>query len=129
MTTKIQNIESRKNILKDRLCHRRVLIIFDDVNSLDQLNALCGSSKWFGSESQIIITTRDRHILSGNRVNHIFQMKYVDENESVELFSWHAFMQATPTKDFAEISRNVVKYSGCLPLALEVLGSYCLREE
>ena len=98
--------------------------VLDDVNTLDQLNALCGSHKWFGSGSRIIITTRDRHILSGNRVNKVFKMKYMDENESIELFSWHAFKQASPTKDFAEISRNVVEYSGGLPLALEILGSY-----
>ncbi|RHN50203.1 putative winged helix-turn-helix DNA-binding domain, leucine-rich repeat domain, L [Medicago truncatula] len=126
MTTKIQNIESGKNILKDRLWHKRVLIVLDDVNTLEQMNALCGSSKWFGSGSRIIITTRDKHILSRNRVSQVFKMKHLDENESIELFSWHAFKNATPTKDFAEISRDVVEYSGGLPLALEVLGSYLL---
>ena len=124
MTTKIQSIEFGKLVLKDRLCHKRVLILLDDVNTLDQLNALCGSHKWFGSGSRIIITTRDRHILCGNRVNKVFKMKHMDESESIELLSWHAFKQASPTKDFAEISRNVVDYSGGLPLALEVLGSY-----
>ncbi|CAJ2665830.1 unnamed protein product [Trifolium pratense] len=129
MTTKIKNIESGKNILMDRLCHKRVLIVLDDVNTLDQLNALCGSHKWFGLGSRIIITTRDRHILCGNRVNQVFKMKHMDESESIELFSWHAFKQVSPTKDFVEISRNVVEYSGGLPLALEVLGSYlCDRE-
>ncbi|KAI5413575.1 hypothetical protein KIW84_057952 [Lathyrus oleraceus] len=124
MTTKIQSIENGKIILKDKLCHRRVLIVLDDVNTLDQLNALCGSHKWFGLGSRIIITTRDRHILRCNRVNEVYEMKNMDESESVELFSWHAFKQASPAKDFAEISRNVVEYSGGLPLALEVLGSY-----
>jgi hypothetical protein len=124
MTTKIPSIEYGKIILKDKLRHKRVLIVLDDVNTLDQLNALCGSRTWFGSGSRIIITTRDRHILRGNRVNQIFKMKHMDESESIELFSWHAFKQASPTKDFAEISRNVVEYSGGLPLALEVLGSY-----
>jgi len=124
MATKIQSIECGKSILKDRLCHKRVLILLDDVNTLDQLNALCGSRKWFGSGSRIIITTRDRHILSGNRVNKVFKMKHMDESDSIELFSWHAFKQASPAKDFAKISRNVVEYSGGLPLALEVIGSY-----
>jgi hypothetical protein len=128
-TTKIKNIELGKNILMDRLCHKRVLIVLDDVNTLDQLNALCGSHKWFGLGSRIIITTRDRHILRGNRVNQVFKMKHMDKNESIELFSWHAFRQASPTKNFAEISRNVVEYSGGLPLALEVLGSYLFERE
>ncbi|KAK2420077.1 disease resistance protein RPV1 [Trifolium repens] len=90
-TTKIQNIDSGKVILKDRLCHKKVLLILDDVNESEQLDALCGSYKWF---------------------------------ESIELFSWHAFKQVSPKKDFAEISGKVVEYSGRLPLALEVLGRY-----
>ncbi|XP_024641851.1 disease resistance protein RUN1 isoform X2 [Medicago truncatula] len=128
-TTKIQSIENGKIILKDRLCHKRVLIVLDDVNTLDQLNVLCGSHHWFGLGSRIIITTRDRYILRGSRVNLIYEMKHMDDSESIELFSWHAFKQASPTKDLAGISRNVVEYSGGLPLALEVLGSYLFDRE
>ncbi|CAI8604055.1 unnamed protein product [Vicia faba] len=51
-------------------------------------------------------------------------MKEMEESESIELFSWHAFKQVKLKEDFAEISKNVVEYSGGLPLALEVLGSY-----
>ena len=122
--TEIPNIESGKMTLEERLCHKRILLILDDVNSLDQLNALCGSHRWFGSGSRIIITTRDKHILRGNRVDRVYTMKEMDENEAIELFSWHAFKQASPRKDFAGISKKIVEYSGGLPLALEVLGSY-----
>jgi len=128
-TTKIQNIESGKSILKERLCHKRVLLVLDDVNKLDQLNALCGSCKWFAPGSRIIITTRDKHILRRDRVNKTYSMKEMDESESLELFSWHAFKQTSPTVDFSEISRNVVMYSGGLPLALEVIGSYLFDRE
>nr|ACF19650.1 TIR-NBS-LRR RCT1 resistance protein [Medicago truncatula] len=128
-TTKIQNVESGISILNGRLCHKRVLLVLDDVNKLDQLNALCGSCKWFAPGSRIIITTRDKHILRGNRVDKIYIMKEMDESESLELFSWHAFKQARPSKDFSEISTNVVQYSGRLPLALEVLGSYLFDRE
>ncbi|WJX42959.1 hypothetical protein P8452_30129 [Trifolium repens] len=128
-TTKIQNIESGISILKERLCHKSVLLVLDDVNKLDQLNSLCGSCKWFAPGSRIIITTRDKHILRGNRVDKIYTMKEMNDTESLELFSWHAFKQTIPTKDFSEISKNVVKYSGGLPLALEVLGSYLFDRE
>ncbi|XP_058755507.1 disease resistance protein RUN1-like [Vicia villosa] len=123
-TTKIQNIESGKLTLKDRLCHKRVLLVLDDVNSLDQLKALCGSREWFGPGSRIIITTRDKHILRGLRVDKVCAMKVMDKNESIELFSLNAFKQPSPKKQFAEISRKIVEYCGGLPLALEVLGSY-----
>jgi len=122
--TKIRSIESGKTILMDRLCHKRILIVLDDVSELEQLNALCGNRKWLSSGSRIIITTRDMHILRGNRVDQVCKMKEMDESESIELFSWHAFKQASPIEDFAGISRNVVEYSGGLPLALQVIGSY-----
>ena len=97
-TTKIQSIESGNIILRDRrLSHKRVLLVLDDVNTLDQLNSLCGSRKWFGPRSRIIITTRDMHILRGNRVDQVYKMKEMDECESIELFSWHAFKQSSPT--------------------------------
>ncbi|XP_014629005.1 disease resistance protein RUN1 isoform X3 [Glycine max] len=127
--TKIRNVESGKVMLKERLRHKRVLLILDDVNKLHQLNVLCGSREWFGSGSRIIITTRDMHILRGRRVDKVFRMKGMDEDESIELFSWHAFKQASPREDFIELSRNLVAYSAGLPLALEVLGSYLFDME
>ena len=127
--TKIQSIESGKIILKDRLIHKRVLLVLDDVNTFDQLNALCGRNIWLAPGSKIIITTRDMHILKGIRVDQVYIMREMDESESIELFSWHAFKQVSPREDFSEISRNVVEYSGGLPLAMEVLGSYLIDRE
>ena len=69
------------------------------------------------------------HILRGRRVDKVFRMKGMNEDESIELFSWHAFKQASPRVDFIELSRNVVAYSSGLPLALEVLGKYLFDME
>ncbi|PNX87325.1 disease resistance protein (TIR-NBS-LRR class), partial [Trifolium pratense] len=85
MKIKLQNVEYGKIILKDKLRHRRVLIVLDDVNTLDQLNALCGSHQWFGLGSRIIITTRDRHLLRGNRVNKVYEMKHMDEKIGISV--------------------------------------------
>ncbi|CAJ2665836.1 unnamed protein product [Trifolium pratense] len=122
-TIKIANIDSGKILLKDILSCREVFIVLDDVSTLDQLNILCGSREWFGSGSIIIITTRDLHLLRG-RVDKIYEMTIMNEHESLELFSWNAFKQASPKGDFVRISKDVVEYSKGLPLALEVLGSY-----
>ncbi|MCI08030.1 TMV resistance protein N, partial [Trifolium medium] len=48
----------------------------------------------------------------------------MDEKESLELFSWHAFRQPSPRVDLNEFSRYMVAYCRGLPLALEVYGSY-----
>ncbi|XP_021824902.1 TMV resistance protein N-like, partial [Prunus avium] len=48
------------NVIKERLSHKKVLVIVDDVDHLDQLNNLVGGCDWFGLGSRIIITTRDK---------------------------------------------------------------------
>ncbi|KAK4269994.1 hypothetical protein QN277_023084 [Acacia crassicarpa] len=125
----IPNIEMGKTLLRQKLSKKRVIVVLDDVNNENQLNALCGSREWFGHGSRIIITTRDEHLLKILRVIHVYTMKELDDNESLELFSWHAFKQAVPEQDFAELSRRLVSYSGGLPLALEILGSYLFDRE
>ena len=127
--TRIHNIETGKIILRERLCHKRILLILDDVNKLQQLHALCGDREWFGSGSRIIITTKDIHLLRGKGVDQVFAMTGMNVDESIELFSWHAFKQASPKEGFIELSRNIVAYSVGLPLALEVLGSYLFDME
>ncbi|CAJ2655770.1 unnamed protein product [Trifolium pratense] len=121
---KIRDIESGKHILKEKLSKNRVLFVLDDVDELDQLKALCGSREWFGPGSRVIITTRDMDLLRSCGVNQVYTIEEMDESESLELFSWHAFKQPSPTEDYATHSADVIAYSGRLPLALEVIGSY-----
>jgi len=123
-TFKIRDVETGKNMLKERLARNRVLFVLDDVNELDQLNALCGSREWFGPGSRIIITTRDLHLLNLSGVDEVYKIEVMDKSESLELFSWHAFKQPSPTEDFVAHSADVITYSGGLPLALHVFGSY-----
>ncbi|XP_054781600.1 disease resistance protein RPV1-like isoform X2 [Prosopis cineraria] len=130
-TTKMEifSIDFGKVKLKESLCHKRALVVLDDVNKDEQLNALFGSREWFAPGSRVIVTTRDKHLLNVLKVNHVYEMEKMDLSESIELFSWHAFKQPSPRKGFIELSRNVVAYSGGLPLALQILGSYlCDRE-
>ncbi|MED6157690.1 hypothetical protein PIB30_025634 [Stylosanthes scabra] len=97
--------------------------MLDDVDELDQLKALCWSREWFGPGSRIIITTRDESLLRVLNVDHVSRMSEMDDDESVEHFCWHAFKQSSPKENFDELSKDVVAYSGGLPLALEVIGS------
>ena len=125
---KINSIESGKITLRDRLRHKKALVVLDDVDESAQLNALAGSHDWFKPGSIIIITTRNQRLLlevdSG-----VYLMKNLNERESIELLSWHAFKQEHSEEDFSELSREIVAYSGGLPLALEVLGSYLFGRE
>lgn len=115
---KVDTIDRRINVIKERLPCKRVLVIINDIDRLDQLNAIAGNRDWFGSGSRIIVTTRDEHLLNQLEVDAIYLAPVMNEAEALELFSWHAF------KEYYELSKSVVAYCGGRPLALEVLGSF-----
>ncbi|XP_027337067.1 TMV resistance protein N-like [Abrus precatorius] len=121
---KIHSIGMGTTIIEKRLRGKRLLVVLDDVSEFEQLQALCGNRRWIGEGSVIIVTTRDVRLLNVLQVDCVYQMEEMNKNESLELFSWHAFMEANPREEFVELSRNVVAYCGGLPLALEVLGAY-----
>lgn len=50
-------------MIRSRLCNKKVHIVLDNVNKLDQLKALVEKDHWFGSGSRIVITTRDESLL------------------------------------------------------------------
>ncbi|KAK4564014.1 hypothetical protein RGQ29_006203 [Quercus rubra] len=122
-SSKVGNVDRGINVIKHRLCSKRVLLILDDVDHLSQLEALAGKCDWFGLGSRIIITTRDRSLLTNHEVNFTYQVKEMDHNEALQLFSWNAFKRDKPTEEYVEITECAIHYAGGLPLALMVLGS------
>ena len=117
-----------RTIIETELCRKKLLIVLDDVNEFGQLENLCGNREWFGRGTVIIITTRDVNVLNRLKVNYIYKMGAMNENDSLELLSWHAFREAKPRKEFNEIARNIVAYCGGLPLALKILGGWTMTE-
>ena len=67
----IANCTRGMDIIEEKLCFKRVLIVLDDVDDLEQLYALIGSRSWFGVGSKIIITTRKVHLLNVLGVDQI----------------------------------------------------------
>ncbi|XP_024628955.1 disease resistance protein RUN1 isoform X2 [Medicago truncatula] len=120
----IHSIASGITKIEKRLRGQTVFVILDDVTTSEQLKNLCADPKLFGSGSVLIITTRDGRLLKSLSGDHIFTMTEMDEDQSLELFCWHAFQKPYPRYSFSELTKNVVGYCGGLPLALEVLGSY-----
>ncbi|XP_059455249.1 disease resistance protein Roq1-like [Corylus avellana] len=125
----VESVDQGINWIKQRLSSKRVLLILDDVDKLFQLEALAGECYWFGLGSRIIITTRDEHLLNVHRVELNYQVNELDYNEALQLFCWHAFKSDKPHDDYVEVAEYAVHYSGGLPLALEVLGSYLYGQD
>ena len=110
--------------IKKRLCHKRILLVLDDVNKLDQLKMLAGEHDWFGPGSRIIITTRDVHVLNTHGVDGIYEVQGLYDKDAFQLFCLKAFRKEHVPKDYLLMSEEFVKYAAGLPLALEVLGSF-----
>nr|ACR19031.1 TIR-NBS-LRR-type disease resistance-like protein [Pyrus x bretschneideri] len=122
-TTRINSVGEGISVIKERLRRRKVLIVVDNVDKVEQLRAIAGDREWFGPGSIIIITTRDEHLLNQVRVNLRYPAGEMNEEEALELFSWHTFENNCPKEEYLELSKKVVSYCGGLPLALKVLGS------
>ncbi|XP_044509855.1 disease resistance-like protein DSC1 isoform X2 [Mangifera indica] len=113
-------------VKKTMFSRKQVLIVFDDVTTLSQLEYLVEDIYCFGLGSRIIITTTDKQVLRNCGVDetHIYEMMGLNEYYALQLFRWYAFQQSNPSKDFDDLSKRVVKYANGVPLALKVLGCH-----
>ena len=120
---KIWNVSEGINVIANRLRNKKVLIVLDDVDGKEQLEALAGKHDWFGLGSRIIVTSRDIHLLRRHGVDDVYIPKRLNDDEALELFSWRAFKKPHPEENYADLSRDFVSYANGLPLALSILGS------
>uniref|UniRef100_A0A6N2KAS0 NB-ARC domain-containing protein n=1 Tax=Salix viminalis TaxID=40686 RepID=A0A6N2KAS0_SALVM len=101
--------------LQEQLLHDILKQNVATINNADrgmyQLNALVGERSWFGPGSIVIITTKDERLLL--KVDKKFKVEELKQDASLQLFSWHAFRDNKPSKDYVEVSND----------RLEVLGS------
>ena len=120
----IQDVDEGVFVIKNRLRRKRILLVLDDVNQLDQLKKLAGKHNWFGSGSRVIITTRDKHLLRILEVDEICEAEGLSDDEALHLLSLKAFNKDYPPKDYLVVSKDVVQYTKGIPLAIEILGSF-----
>ncbi|XP_042486829.1 disease resistance protein L6-like isoform X2 [Macadamia integrifolia] len=125
----IDSIDQGIHVIRQRLSNKKVLIVLDDVDGNIDLKEIIGKRDWFGFGSKIIITTRDSHILRLLEVDRIYEPNEMDLDQSLKLFSKHAFKMDEPPKNYLDLSKKVVKTTGGLPLAIEVIGSALFGSE
>ncbi|XP_040997960.1 TMV resistance protein N-like isoform X1 [Juglans microcarpa x Juglans regia] len=113
------------DVIRNRLRYTKVLIVLDDVDEKEQLETLAGNCNWFGAGSRIIVTTKDRHLLTRHRVRFIYPIKGLHKREALQLFSQQAFHDPDQREDqdFLDLCNDYVSYADGHPLTLKVLGS------
>ncbi|CAH1421454.1 unnamed protein product [Lactuca virosa] len=126
----VSSVYDGKHMVKRMLRDKKVLVVLDDVDHVDQLEALAGEPNWFKPGSRIIITTRDEQVLVAHRVKFIHDVNLLSDKEASFLFNRYAFGGEIPTEGYKELSRQVVHYAAGLPLTIKVLGSFlCGKDE
>uniref|UniRef100_A0A6N2KGS7 TIR domain-containing protein n=1 Tax=Salix viminalis TaxID=40686 RepID=A0A6N2KGS7_SALVM len=125
----ISNVYEGMNLIKERLHRKNVLVVFDDVDKREQLEALMGERCWFGDGSKIIVVTKNKHLLTEVGVDGMYHAKELGRDQSRQLFSLHAFRETRPAKDYEWLSEKVVDYCEGLPLALKILGSHLVGRD
>ncbi|KAI5342808.1 hypothetical protein L3X38_010684 [Prunus dulcis] len=120
---KIQSVDEGIGVIKKRLGHKKILLILDDVDHLEQLEKLAGDD-WFGEGSRVIITTKNRRLLDNRKIEFYEVKKLEYYNQALELFSWHAFRRSEPPEDYLELAQRAIAIADGLPLALTILGAH-----
>ncbi|CAH1444392.1 unnamed protein product [Lactuca virosa] len=113
-----------ENMMWRMMRGRKVLLVLDDVDCMEQLEALAGDPSWFKPGSIIIITTRDEQVLVAHGVKFIHNVNLLSDKEGICLFNRYAFGREIPVQGYEELSRQVLRYAAGLPLTIKVLGSF-----
>lgn len=94
-TTKMISYSHRcsLNAIKARLRNRKVLLVANDVDKIEQLDALAEEFSWFGPGSRIIITTQDRQLLISSVIKSVYEVELLRCYEVRQLFRSLAFKQ------------------------------------
>jgi hypothetical protein len=126
----IERWEEGIGILEGNLKSFHALIVLDDVDHRDQLDAFLRIKFVLDPKSLILVTSRDKHVLRSVWIveSSIYHLKGLDRPNSLELFCWHSFFQPHPPPEFVDLVDRFVKACDGLPLSLQVFGALLCQE-
>ncbi|CAJ2640046.1 unnamed protein product [Trifolium pratense] len=106
-----------------RIARKKVFIVLDNVETVEQIEDLILEIHRLGPGSRVIITTRDKQILSRFSKCEIYEVKELSKHDSLQLFSLTVFGEKHPKIGYEDLSESVIAYCHGNPLALKVLGA------
>ncbi|GLJ34281.1 hypothetical protein SUGI_0688950 [Cryptomeria japonica] len=129
-SVKINNVSLGKEILTDRINRLsrkrslRFLIVIDGVDHREQLDALLLKDCVLGSESCVIVTSRDKAILNLSGISLQYEMKPLSPDDAKKLFRTHAFPKSEFVFGYEDLVEVALKKCGGLPLFLKAMGEH-----
>eukprot|EP00253_Pinus_taeda_P004392 PITA_04392 len=121
----INNIYEGKGKFEMHLKSAHVLLILDDIDHDDQLEALLPVKDVLRPDSFILITSRYKDVLERSGVEQlcIYRLTGLPTQHSQQLFCSYAFCQTNPLHGFEDLVDQFLQVCDGLPLALKVLGA------
>jgi energy-coupling factor transporter ATP-binding protein EcfA2 len=132
---KDEDVDKHFDEIKKCMRSKKVLVVVDDVDTtktFEDLQLLIDKhANNVDCKSKVLVNGRNWQIFKKYvKKSAKIDMAFLDEEQAKELFMFHAFKHANPvTNDFKNISMEIIKACGGLPLSLEVLGSYLYTED
>eukprot|EP00253_Pinus_taeda_P027102 PITA_27102 len=120
----IENKAEGIKMLKTHLPSHKILLVLDDVDTVDQVDELVPDQTCIHSDSLILITSRDKDVLTRSGVENslIYKLDGLSTERSLKLFCQHAFGQPDPLPGFENLAQEFVNACDGLPLSLKVFG-------
>ncbi|KAH8957983.1 hypothetical protein BDL97_07G120300, partial [Sphagnum fallax] len=125
-----EDVDKYLDEIKQCMITKKVLVVVDDVDMTNNLQALQlvidKHATNVDCKSKVLVNCRNWQILKKHvKVSAKVDMALLDEEQAIELFMFHAFKNENHvTNDFKNISMEIIKACGGLPLSLEILGCY-----
>ncbi|XP_013453138.2 disease resistance protein RUN1 isoform X1 [Medicago truncatula] len=121
----ICNRYSAIDLIQRRLRREKALLIFDNVDQVEQLEKIGVHRECLGAGSRIIIISRDEHILKEYEVDVVYKVQLLNWTESHKLFCRKAFKaEKIIMSNYQNLANKILNYASGLPLAIKVLGSF-----
>ncbi|KAL0287241.1 UNVERIFIED_CONTAM: putative late blight resistance proteinR1B-17 [Sesamum calycinum] len=115
--------------LRRNLYGRRYFIVMDDMRSIKVWDQV---SKYFPNtfnKSRIVVTTRLSKVAINFDSNAPYEMDFLDEDESWNLFREKVFLGKACPGELEEMGKKIVKSCKGLPLALVVIGGLLAKSQ
>ena len=122
----IIDVPHGKRKLSIYLNDSQALIIFNDVDHVDQVDALFSlRNDVLRSGSIILVTSRSKDLLKtlGIEVSSIYNLTRLNREHSQEIFCLHAFHKRLPVLGFEAAVTQFLSMCEGLPLSLKLLGA------
>eukprot|EP01018_Ginkgo_biloba_P025106 Gb_32215 [translate_table: standard] len=120
----IRHINQGKQVLGRCLNHENnLLIVLDDVDDANQIDALLIKLDALGSRSLVLVCSRDKGLLNRSGISLLHHVKLLHEKHARELFCWQAFLQPFPREGFEDLVQGFLNVCKGLPLSLKVFGA------